>query len=237
MRHDLKQAGGSTLKNFYWLLLLAMTMVSTLDAQQATRKAEEIVIRSTSLPKTFLRQSFRMELKAQGGVAPLRWQLASGDLPAGLTLSEDGVISGVPTKLGEYRFSVTVSDNNKPPQERSQEFTMRVTAALLAEWSRPPKVNGQRIEGAIKVTNDSDQDFDLTEVVMAVNEIGRATAIGYQRFTLKQGTEGFEIPFGENLPFGSYQLNVDVVAEVAETNTIYRARLTPAERIVVVQGP
>jgi len=229
--------GGSTLKRYYWVTVMAVTLVSMLHAQQARTRAEEIVIRSTSLPKIFLRQPFRMELKAEGGVAPLRWQLASGDLPAGLTLSEDGVISGVTTKTGDYRFSVTVSDNNKPPQERSQEFTMRVTAPLLVEWSRPPKVNGQRVEGAIKVTNDSDQDFDLTEVVMAVNEIGRATAIGYQRFTLKQGTEDFEIPFAENLPFGSYQLNVDVVAEVAETNTIYRSRLTPGEKIVVVQGP
>ena len=214
-----------------------LATASLVSAQQGTTRVEEIVIRTSSLPKIYLRQQFRLELKAQGGVAPLRWRLTGGDLPSGLILSEDGVLSGVATKPGGYKFTLTVSDNNKPSHERSQEFTLRVTAPLLVEWSRPPKVNGQRVDGAIKVTNDSDDDFDLTEVVMAVNEIGRATAIGYQRFTLKKGTEGLEIPFGENLPFGAYDLNVDVVAEVADTNTIYRSRLAPEQKIVVQQGP
>jgi hypothetical protein len=35
---------------------------------------------------------------------------------------------------------------------------------------------------------------------LAVNDIGRATAIGYQHFGLKHETIDFEIPFGENLP-------------------------------------
>ncbi len=46
-----------------------------------------------------------------------------------------------------------------------------------------------------------------------------------------------EIPFGENLPYGSYQLNADVVAEVAATNSIYRARLVPKELLQIQQGP
>jgi hypothetical protein len=220
-------------------MLAAMISFSALAVaqQSAGRSANEIVLSTTSLPKIHLRQPVRIELKAQGGVAPLRWSVSRGDLPAGLTLSEDGILNGTASKPGETTFVVTVSDNNKPPQERSQELTIRVTAALLVEWSRPPKVSGQRVEGAIKVTNDTDDDFDLTEVVMAVNEVGRATAIGYERFTLKKETEGFEIPFGENLPFGSYDLNVDVVGEVADTNSIFRARLAPAEKIVVQQGP
>ena len=47
----------------------------------------------------------------------------------------------------------------------------------------------------------------------------------------------FEIPFGENLPFGTYDLNADAVAEVAATNTIYRSRLTTGEKLQVQQGP
>ena len=56
-------------------------------------------------------------------------------------------------------------------------------------------------------------------------------------FTLKKDTTGMEIPFGENLPQGSYQLNVDAVAEVAATNSIYRARLVPNERFQMLEGP
>jgi hypothetical protein len=226
--------GSNRLKNFAATIFLISASVA---AQQGGSGANQIVFITTSLPKVYLRQPVHIELNAQGGVTPLRWRVTRGELPAGLSLSEDGVLSGAATKAGPATFVVTVSDNNKPAQERSQEFTIRIAAPLTVEWSRPPKVNGQRVEGAIKVTNDTEDDFDLTEVVMAVNEIGRATAIGYQRFTLKKETEGLEIPFSETLPFGSYQLNVDVVAEVAETNSIYRSRLAPAEKIVVQQGP
>ncbi len=73
--------------------------------------------------------------------------------------------------------------------------------------------------------------------MMAVNENGRATAIGYQRIPLKKNTLGLEIPFGENLPRGAYDLNVDAVGEVAATNSIYRARLVPNEKMQVQQGP
>jgi len=77
----------------------------------------------------------------------------------------------------------------------------------------------------------------FTIVVLAVNEIGRATAIGYQHFTLTQGTVDLEIPFGENLPRGSYEVNLDAVGEVAATDIIYRSRLVTSERLQVQVGP
>jgi hypothetical protein len=61
--------------------------------------------------------------------------------------------------------------------------------------------------------------------------------VGYQHFVLKNNTVDFEIPFGENLPHGAYALNLDAVAEVEATNTIYRARLVTGEKLQVQQGP
>ena len=94
-----------------------------------------------------------------------------------------------------------------------------------------PKVNGPRVEGSIKVSNQTEQDFDFTFIALAVDPTGRATAVGYQHFTLKKETDEFEIPFGENLPTGTYDLHADGIAEVAETNTIYRAHLATAEKV------
>jgi hypothetical protein len=93
------------------------------------------------------------------------------------------------------------------------------------------------LEGSILVSNQTEQDFDLTTIMMAVNEIGRATAIGYQRLTLKKDSADLEIPFGDNLPPGSYELNVDAVAEVAANHSIYRVRLAPKEGFHVQEGP
>jgi hypothetical protein len=206
-------------------------------AQQRGESGEPLVIRTTSLPKAYLRQHYETRLEARGGITPLRWEITDGTPPAGITLAQEGILSGIPAETGESRFTVTVTDSGKPASRRSQQLVLMVLAPLLAQWHTYPRVTGQRLEGSIDVSNQTEHDFDLTAIVLAVNEIGRATAIGYQRFPLKKGTAGIEIPFGENLPYGSYELNVDVVAEVAATNSIYRARLVPKEKFQVQQGP
>jgi Putative Ig domain len=206
-------------------------------AQQGAASGEPLVIRTTALPKAYFRQHYEAHLEAQGGIAPLRWEVTEGAAPAGIVLTRDGVLSGAPTKTGEFRFTVTVTDGGRPAVQRNQQLVLTVVAPLMAQWGRYPKVTGRRLEGSIIVSNQTEQDFDLTVIMMAVNETGRATAIGYQRIALKKNTTSLEIPFGENLPHGSYELNVDAVAEVAATNSIYRARLVPKERFDLLQGP
>lgn len=206
-------------------------------AQQATPGVEPVSVKTVALPKAYLGQEFRFQLEAQGGIPPMEWHLAEGSLPKGLALGADGILSGKPTESGEFHFVVTVSDSGQPAQQRNQELALRVVAPLLVEWSRYPKVAGQRIEGAVKISNQTGEDFDLTFITVAVNENGRATALGYQRFPLKKNTADQEIPFGENLPRGLYEVNVDVVAEVAAANTIHRAHLVTKEKLQVLGAP
>jgi hypothetical protein len=206
-------------------------------AQQGAATGQPLVVRTTSLPKAYLKQQYETRLEASGGITPLRWEITEGAAPAGIVLGRDGVLSGVPTETGEFKFTVTVTDGGRPAAQRNQQLALTVVAPLMVQWGRYPKITGRRLEGSIIVSNQTGQDFDLTVIMMAVNETGRATAIGYQRLALKKGTTSLELPFGENLPEGSYELNVDAVAEVAATNSIYRARLVPKERFQMLQGP
>ena len=96
-------------------------------------------------------------------------------------------------------------------------------------------MHGQTLEGSVIVSNYTEQDFTLTVIVMAVNQIGRATALGYQEFTLRSGGEQM-IPFGTSPGPGTYSVHADGVAEVASTNTIYRARKQTNARLVI-QSP
>jgi len=222
---------------FILLIVTPCLLPGITRAQQAAAVGEPLIVRTTSLPKALLRQSYRLQLQADGGIKPLKWTLENGGLPRGIDLSEDGVLSGSPSQSGEFHFTLTVADSGKPGRQKSQDLVLQVVAALVAQWDRYPKISGQRLEGSVKVSNRTDQDFDLTFVVLAVNGIGRATAVGYQRLTLKQDTTDFEISFGESLPPGRYDVHVDVVAEVAEEGTIYRARLVSNEALDVRQGP
>jgi hypothetical protein len=219
------------MRKWYWFLFL-LAVGGIARAQQV----EPLSIRTVSLPKVYLRQQFGLPLTAQGGIAPLTWEVTDGALPSGVALRRDGVLTGTPTEGGKFRFVATVIDSGKPAFQKSQELVLQVVAPLLLQWSRQMRVTGPRVEGAVTVSNQTERDFDLTVVVLAVNESGRATAIGYQRMTLKKDTDALEIPFGENLPHGAYQINVDAVAEVAETNSIYRARLV-RDDLRVQQGP
>lgn len=219
------------------LIILALAAVQPLIAQQGGAIGAPLVIRTTTLPRAYLRQPYQEKLEAQGGIMPLRWELIEGTLPRGVMLHPEGILVGTPQEAGEFHFTVSVADSGKPAMQIKQTLVLNVVAPLLAQWGRYPKVNGQRIEGSIIVSNQADQDLDLTAIIMAVAENGRATAIGYQRLPLKKNAAGLEIPFGENLPYGEYQINADVVAEIPSTNTIHRARLVPDEKFHVVQGP
>ena len=219
------------------LLLGLLAAPARTFAQQGAATGEPLVVRTTSLPKAYLKQRYDTRMEARGGITPLQWELTEGALPAGVVLGRDGVLSGSPAETGEFKFTVTVTDSGRPAVQRNQQLVLTVVAPLLAQWGRYPKVTGRRLEGSIIVSNQTEQEFDLTVIMMAVNETGRATAIGYQRLALKKDTTSLELPFGENLPQGSYELNVDAVAEVAATNSIYRARLVPKERFQMLQGP
>ncbi|HEX8814856.1 MAG TPA: Ig domain-containing protein [Terriglobales bacterium] len=220
------------------LVLLSFTFLtaSSLAAQQGAATGEPLVVHTTSLPRGFLHQPYQAKLEADGGILPLHWEISEGNLPQGIDLHPDGTFSGSPQANGEFHFTVTLTDSGRPSVQRKQDLVLLVVSPLLLQWGKPPKVNGGRIEGSIVVSNQSDHDVDLTAIIVAVDENGRATALGYQHFPIKKDAAEKEIPFGENLPKGAYQVNVDAVAEVPSANVIYRARL-PEENLHVDVGP
>jgi len=194
------------------------------------------IIENENLPPASLWEPYSRSLELTGGIRPYHWTRASGSLPSGLELRDDGEIHGTPDDSAAAEFTAAVRDNNSPPQQQIKKFTLRVEKPLAAEWDRTARVNGQRIDGSVKVSNRTGRDFDLTIVALAVNEIGRATAIGYQHFPLKKQTRDLQIPFGDNVSRGDYIVNVDVVGEEPVSNRIFRARLV-TDKQSVTQGP
>jgi hypothetical protein len=184
------------------------------------------IVTERALPRAILAVSYEMKLAATGGVLPRTWDVIAGRLPPGLSLDPvSGIISGAPTALGLYRFALEVSDSDDPADTRSREFTMAVISALVVEWKSVPAVTPDGIAGSVKLANQTANDIDLTMIVVAVNEIGKAFVLGYQQFTFAAQSTIPEVAFGSVLPRGSYIVHVDVIAEVPVTNAIHRARL------------
>ena len=64
----------------------------------------------SQLPAGMAGAAYSQTLSANGGSGPYTWSNASGTMPAGLSLSSTGAITGTPTAAGTFNFSVTVSD-------------------------------------------------------------------------------------------------------------------------------
>jgi len=73
---------------------------------------------------------YSFAVSVTGGVAPLTLTIASGSLPAGLTISQAGTISGKPTGANTTNtFTVQVADNGNPPiKVLSPQYTINISA-------------------------------------------------------------------------------------------------------------
>jgi hypothetical protein len=133
--------------------------------------------------------------------------------------------------------ALKVDDSARPAHTVNKEFRIVVTATLSLEWLQSPKVHDTRIDGSVLVSNGTHDTFDLTVVIVAVADNGRATAIGYEHFPLKAGSTNVEISFGNMLPPGAYVIHADAIAEIPKRGVILRQRLQTPQALQVVQGP
>ena len=217
-----------------WVLALAILLFAGSALAQQPASSPEVTITTKDLPAG-LWNHYSYKLEATGGVGPYTWHLLSGKLPRKLEFHDFGMIDGIVDEPGTFELTLEAVDR-AGARSRPKKLTLTVEPPLTATWSRKAQVDGRRIDGSIKVSNTSGRDFDLTFDVLAVNEIGRATAIGYQHFTLKKNTRDMELPFGDTLSRGDYVVNIDVVGEELTSTMIFRTRLvTPKE--TVTEGP
>lgn len=208
-------------------ILAAMFMIAAAHMSAAqSQQAPPLIITDQTLPSLNVGIDTRVPLRASGGMPPYQWTLTRGELPPGLNLDPGGYLFGRPLKPGSYEFTLTVTDSARPAHSVTKDFKSQVTAALLLEWQNPPSVQGDQITGSVQVSNGTEQDdFDLTVIIVAVNEFGRATALGYQHTTLKPGVTNFAIQFGSTLPAGNYVVHADAIAEIPPKNAILRQHL------------
>jgi hypothetical protein len=73
---------------------------------------QSLQISTSSLPQGLQGETYVAAFSATGGTQPYDWSLTTGTLPAGLTLSTDGNLTGTPSALGTSGFSVMVKDAN-----------------------------------------------------------------------------------------------------------------------------
>jgi hypothetical protein len=87
-----------------------------------------LTVTIVSLPAAQTNSPYSASLQVGGGTAPYTW--SSSALPSGLTLANNGTISGTPTASGNFPIVVTVTDAGSPTQTTKTAFTLSITSAV-----------------------------------------------------------------------------------------------------------
>ena len=88
---------------------------------------ETLIITTMNIADGVEETAYNATVVALGGTPPYTWSIAKGNLPDGLAIdTASGVISGTPTKKGNYNFTVRVGDNATPVNTDAQRLRIRI---------------------------------------------------------------------------------------------------------------
>jgi Putative Ig domain len=189
-----------------------------------------VTITTTTLSQGTTNTAYSATLAATGGSGTYTWSLASGsNLPAGLSISAAGVISGTPTTAGIGNFTVDVQDSETVPQTASGPLKLAISGGTLTII--PPLPSAGQV-GASYSFDLSAQGGVPTYTWSTINSTsppagltlsssgtlsGTPTAAGNDTFDLQvtdaannsfsQNVSMTINPAGESLPDGSYSFS------------------------------
>ncbi|MBS0214168.1 MAG: IPT/TIG domain-containing protein [Proteobacteria bacterium] len=97
--------------------------------------APTISVSPASLPNAMAETAYSQTITASGGTATYTYSLQSGSLPAGMSLSSGGVLSGTPTVAGTFNFTIKATDSSTgtgAPFSASQAYSLVINAPAIS---------------------------------------------------------------------------------------------------------
>ncbi len=85
-----------------------------------------IISTSSPLPPGTVTQPYNFPLTSTGGTGTKTWDITSGSLPAGLSLSSSGVISGTPQATGTSSPTFRVRDSGNPQDTATKQISITI---------------------------------------------------------------------------------------------------------------
>ncbi len=118
-----------------------------------------LAIRPETLPAASQGLAYSQRLSATGGVAPYRYAVTTGTLPAGLALDPaTGVISGTPTGSGTVNFAITVTDSTTGTAATGTiSYALQITA-------RPDPALDPEVRGLVQAQAQSSRRLANSQV-------------------------------------------------------------------------
>jgi sugar lactone lactonase YvrE len=105
------------------------SVTQTIALSGVANPAASIVLSPSSLPAPVIGTAYSQAITASGGTAPYTFAVSSGALPSGLTLSASGILSGTPTAVGSFVFTIQATDSAS--LTGSQSYTVNIAAPTI----------------------------------------------------------------------------------------------------------
>jgi hypothetical protein len=106
----------------------------------ATPPLTPLIITASPLATGAAGASYNVSLEAVGGTTPYTWTLSSGTLPAGLSLSSDGILSGTPTVAGTNTSTFTVQAEDSNNITGTKAFSLTISDLRIVTTTLPTAV-------------------------------------------------------------------------------------------------
>src|SRR6266571_3077779 len=121
-------------------------------------------ITTSSLPAGQMGAAYQATLSASGGTTPYSWSLASGSLPAGLSLnSASGVISGTPSASGTSSFTVQVTDSASKAAQQALSIAISGSSPAITTSSLPAGQMGAAYQATPSASGTSSFTVQVTD--------------------------------------------------------------------------
>lgn len=112
---ELRAANGDVRERFETSVTLSLGGDAVVRARCGSAPLSVV---TTALPPATVGQAYSFALEAEGGVGGYGWDVASGQLPAGLSLQAvTGLISGTPTTSGRFSFTARVGSGTESAEQ------------------------------------------------------------------------------------------------------------------------
>ena len=119
---------------------------------------------SSTLITTYLGPNYSTTIRAKGGSGRgYAFTVTSGStLPAGLTLSGSGVLSGKPTAAGSFSFEITVQDSASSTATQAFSLTVNSGVTITSPSTLPAASTGTAYSQTLAVTGGSGSGYIWT---------------------------------------------------------------------------
>ncbi|BCM88663.1 hypothetical protein IAD21_00504 [Abditibacteriota bacterium] len=170
--------------------VITCTVTATSGAQSDTNSTTATIINSapaintTSLSSGAVNVAYgpvTLGATDADGDTPLTWTVSSGTLPAGITLSGTGVLSGTPTQGGTYTFTAQTSDGQGGTT--TQALSLSIVSNLNV------RISELRLSGPQGPLDEFVELYNSTNAPMDMSG-----------WTLTAGSVFVSIPFGKTIP-------------------------------------